>query len=231
MIHVRFIATILIALAPYQIKAASPSPKPPGANVEGQFAFTDVIRETTGHEVIPFDQSNPAQQNLLARLQVVAAKAAQSTKEEKITSRRANEVGNAMETRVLAALQAAGFTAHRPRTKSGHMQSSGYPDIAIESEPFCYLELKTFSPKTENSSQRTFYYSPSVDPKVTHDALHLLLAFEMEQVRDGNEITWVPIHYKIVSLHKLPVRLKVEYNQSNRGLYAPKQILAEDNVN
>lgn len=110
------------------------------------------------------------------------------------------------------------------------MQSAGYPDIAIEAEPFCYLELKTFSPKTASSSQRTFYYSPSTETKVIHDALHLLLAFEMERVRDGNETQWVPIRYKIVSLHSLPVRLKVEYNQSNRGLYSSERILADEDL-
>jgi hypothetical protein len=77
------------------------------------------------------------------------------------------------------------------------------------------------------TTQRTFYYSPSTATKVTRDALHLLLAFEIEQRTENGRPLWVPAGFKLVSLHNLQVKLKIEYNQGNRSLYDPEGILAE----
>jgi hypothetical protein len=83
----------------------------------------------------------------------------------------------------------------------------------------CYLELKTYSADTANTTQRSFYFSPSENPKVTHDALHLLLAYELEQSTNGNRPTFRPVRWKLITLQDLEVDLKFEFNQSNRGLY------------
>jgi hypothetical protein len=50
------------------------------------------------------------------------------------------------------------------------------------------------------------------------------------QEKRGDTMVWVPVHFRLVSLHNLKVRLKVEYNQSNRSLYAPENMLAEGDV-
>ncbi len=209
--------------------AADPARTPPGAEAEGDYPFAEVIRRTTGQEVIAFDATNPAHAALLTKLKTAAAAAAISAREAKIVSARANEVGNALEAHVFQALKAAGLTAERPRTATGRGQAAGYPDVALESEPPCYLELKTYNVRTANSTQRTFYYSPAPETKVTRTALHLLLAYEFEQQNDGGQTIWVPVHFKLVSLHDLTVRLKVEYNQSNRGLLAD-MLLADEPV-
>ncbi|HSH16621.1 MAG TPA: hypothetical protein VLD18_11340 [Verrucomicrobiae bacterium] len=210
--------------------AAEPARTPPGAEAEGDYPFAEVIRRTTGQEVIAFDAANPAHAALLEKLKTAAAAAAESARKAKIVSARANEVGNAIEAHVFQALNAAGLTAQRPRTATGRGQAAGYPDVAIESDPPCYLELKTYNARTANSTQHTFYYSPATETKVTRAALHLLLAYEFEQQTDGGQTIWVPVHFKLVSLHDLTVQLKVEYNQSNRGLYAPEKLLADEPV-
>lgn len=208
--------------------AAGPISKPvPGSEEEHDYSFSTVIRETTGNRVVAFDPENALHTNLLGRIKVAAIAAARSARKSGIATSRPNEAGNAMENYVLQALRSSGLDAHRPTTRSGRKQAAGYPDVEIDSTPICYLELKTFSSRTATSSQRTFYFSPSTDSKITHDGLHLLLAFEMKRIPAGDHSNWVPTQFKIISLHNLTVHLKVEYNQSNRGLYTPDQILAE----
>lgn len=203
---------------------------PPGAEAEGEYAFSEVIKRTTGQEVIAFDATNTTHKALLDRLHAAAAAAARDARAARIVTARANEAGNAIEKHVLSALNAAGLKAQRPRTSEGRALAAGYPDVALDSEPPCYLELKTYSARTANSSQRTFYYSPSQEAKVTRPALHLLLAFEMEPRAEGGITVWLPVRFRVVSLHDLRVQLKVEYNQSNRGLYATEKLLVDEAV-
>lgn len=203
---------------------------PPGAEAERDYPFAEVIKRTTGHEVLAFDRARAEHAALLERLKAAAAGASREARASGIVSARANEAGNAMEARVLKALNEAGLKADRPRTSSGQSLAAGYPDVAIESDPPCYLELKTYSARTADSTQRSFYYSPAEKTKVTRTALHLLLAFEMEPRTEAGSTVWVPVRFRLVSLHDLQVRLKVEYNQGNRGLYAPEKLLAEERV-
>lgn len=126
-------------------------------------------------------------------------------------------MGNAVEPLVIAALESAGFAADRPTAVSGKQRSAGYPDLeASRAGCFFYFEIKTYNPRTENSTQRTFYLSPSDDPKVTHAAFHLLIAFAIEPSEDGK---YYAKSAQLVDLNDLPVKLKIEYNASNRDLY------------
>ncbi len=218
------------ALVMTRLVAADFGSGPPGSELEGEFLFADVIKRTTGQEIIAFDSTNATHAALLKRLTEAAAVASRAARAANIASARANEVGNAIEAHVLDALNSTGLKAHRPRTTAGRTQAAGYPDVEIDSEPPCYLELKTYNARTAESSQRTFYYSPSRETKVTRPALHLLLAFEIEQRADGNHVVWAPVRFRLVSLHDLRVQLKVEYNQSNRGLYAAERLLADEPV-
>jgi hypothetical protein len=54
---------------------------------------------------------------------------------------------------------------------------------------------------------------------VTRDAVHLLLAFELEKQEQDGKPVFVPVHWKLLTLEDLEVDLKFEFNQSNRGLY------------
>ena len=146
---------------------------------------------------------------------------------------RANEAGNHMEAFVKAALNDAGLAAHTPLTTAGKAQEAGYPDVEILGDPPCYLELKTYSATTANTTQRSFYFSPSANPKVTHDAPHLLLGYQLERTERDGRTAFVPVHWKLISLQDLEVDLKFEFNQSNRGLYgkeAAKALLGEQEL-
>lgn len=192
--------------------------------------FKEVIMATTHHRVLDFDTNNAAHRALFKKISSAANNALTNARSAGLFSARANEAGNHMESFVKAALQTAGLQARTPVTTEGDAQTVGYPDVEIIGELPCYLELKTYSASTVNTTQRSFYYSPSAKPKVTHDALHLLLAYELERTERGGRTTFLPRRWKLVTLENLEVDLKFEFNQSNRGLYgkeASQSILGE----
>lgn len=192
--------------------------------------FKDVIHATTQHCILDFDTNSVAHRALFQKLSAAAAHAASKARTAGLFSARPNEAGNHMEVFVRAALQATGLTARTPVTTRGASQTTGYPDVEIISDPPCYLELKTYNANTVNTTQRSFYYSPSEHPKVTRDALHLLLAYELEKTTRDGQPAFIPIHWKLITLQDLEVDLKFEFNQSNRGLYgkdAGPAVLAE----
>lgn len=150
-------------------------------------------------------------------LEAAAVEALQAINQNGVTAKRVNEVGNAVEPYVIDALRKFGFEADIPITRSGRHQSSGYPDVeAIRGNRHFYIEVKTYNPKNEDTSQRSFYLSPSEDPKVTTTAFHILIAFAMEpdtaQIYRARKV-------KLLDLFELPLNLKMEFNASNRDLY------------
>lgn len=192
-----------------------------------RIAFKDVIFATTKHRIIDFDTNNPTHVALHQKLITAARAAAKKAQTNGLFAARANEAGNQMEEFVRAALQEAGLRARVPTTTTGSTQVTGYPDIEIAGNPPCYLELKTYNAATANSTQRSFYYSPSEHPKVTHDALHLLLAYQLQREDRNGKTAFIPVHWKLITLDQLEVDLKFEFNQSNRGLYGPEAHTAQ----
>lgn len=195
--------------------------------------FKDVILATTRQRVLDFDTNNAAHLALHRKISAAATAAAAKARATGLFAARANEAGNQMEDFVRAALAEAGLAARVPRTVAGEAQAVGYPDVEIPGDPHCYLELKTYSAATANTTQRSFYYSPSVNPKVTRDALHLLLAFELERTGRAGKTAFLPAHWKLITLQDLEVDLKFEFNQSNRGLYGQegaKALLGEGDL-
>ena len=186
-----------------------------------QIPFKEVIEATTHHRVLDFDTNNPAHLELRARLLKAAALAGERAVKDGLFAARPNEAGNHIEPFVRAALRDVGLDARVPVNTEGNAQSTGYPDIEITGATPCYLELKTYNISTVNTTQRTFYYSPSEHPKVTRDALHFLLAYQLERTTRDGKTDFVPVHWKLVTLQDLAVDLKYEFNQSNRGLYGP----------
>ncbi len=192
------------------------------AKATRKIPFRTVIEATTGHRVLAFDTNNAAHGALRSKILRAAQLAGERAASNGLTSVRANEAGNHLEPFVRAALVEAGLEARIPKTTAGRAQAAGYPDIEITGTVPCYIELKTYSATTVNTTQRSFYYSPSETPKVTRDALHLLLGFEMERRDNAGRTIFAPAHWKLVTLDSLEVDLKFEFNQSNRGLYGDR---------
>ena len=189
--------------------------------------FQTVIQELYGKEVLKFDHKNESNQRVLDKLDRAMISVLHEIQENPIVRPRPNEVGNDMEEPVIAALNKVNLQARAPEAKSGKGKSTGYPDIIANTEiGDIFLEVKTYNKRNETTTFRSFYLSPSTDPKVHTDACHLLLGFEMEN--SGNE--YRPVSFKIVDLYGLECSLKSEYNSDNRRLYERRRILKTGNL-
>jgi hypothetical protein len=73
------------------------------------------------------------------------------------------------------------------------------------------------------SSFRTFYFEPKVATnKVRDDAVHLILGFEHEPRKAGH---WNFTRWDLVDLSQFKVKLKAEFQGSNRDMYRPEAIV------
>lgn len=146
---------------------------------------------------------------------------------------RPNEVGNDIEPFVKDALKTIGYRADAPKTKSGGKKSAGYPDIEFVDEfgRTNYLECKTYNIENVNTTQRSFYLSPSEDFKITNDAHHFVVSFEIFVTSaQGKQNVYKCHSWKILSVEGLPVDVKYEFNSDNARLYAKDLVLAEGKV-
>lgn len=140
--------------------------------------------------------------------------------------RRINEGSRFFEEGLLKGLEnTPGISCGIPPTREGAAQRSGYPDLRITDEAtgdVYYLDPKLMERGSETSSLRTFYFEPKDNTlKITEDATHLLLGIE----HDGNDGGWQFLGYRLVDLSGLKVRLKAEFQASNRDLYREPSVL------
>lgn len=140
--------------------------------------------------------------------------------------RRINEGSRFFEDGLMAGLgKVEGITCGIPHTRAGVAQRSGYPDLVITDEAtgdVYYLDPKLMERGSVNSTLRTFYFEPKdTTLKITDDATHLLVGIE----HDGNEGKWQFLGYRLVDLSGLKVRLKAEFQASNRDLYDEASVL------
>ena len=142
--------------------------------------------------------------------------------------RRINEGSRYFEDGLLEGLDAMeGMACVIPQTRDGDAQRSGYPDLEVtdlKSGDVYYLDPKLMERGSVDSSLRTFYFEPKDGTlKITADAAHLLLGIE----HDGNDGEWKFLGYRLVDLSELKVKLKAEFQASNRGVYSGRSVLEE----
>lgn len=178
--------------------------------------FEVVIKALCGKEVVPFNRDHEQSSSELKQIIDAMRSASWAVRRKPIRRPRPNEVGNDMEPFVVDALRAEGLDATYPRTVAGKGKTTGYPDVRLVTpERVYYIEVKTYAAANHNTTQRSFYLSPSTDHKVGDDACHLLVGFEME--RDGD--TFVPNAFRLVDLYGLECDMKAEFQSDNRRLY------------
>ncbi|MGZ8363414.1 MAG: hypothetical protein ACXW3D_05980 [Caulobacteraceae bacterium] len=196
--------------------------------------FNVVIKTLADHEVIPIDRECEQDRLLIESLTRAAHIVGESVRVKPICRPRPNEVGNDIETYILAALAEVGLTGSRPTSKLGLGQAVGYPDILITdaSGRHTYLEAKIYSAKTADSSMRSFYLSPSDRFKVSNDGRHLLMAFEMVRtpIAGGELSEFRAKAFKLVDLYELVCDVKQEFQSDNRRLYLEAAMLAHGPV-
>lgn len=191
--------------------------------------FSVVVRSLADQNILRMDMGSAEDRALLETLERAIAICAAELKREPIKRPRPNEVGNDVERYVKNALGVVGYRVEQPRSKSGRAKAAGYPDILFYdvSDRPTYLECKIFSDDTKETTMRSFYLSPSDDFKVSMDARHLLLSFEMVRtpIADSNLSSFQPVGFKLVDLFALDCDMKHEFNADNRRLYDAKLVL------
>ena len=245
-----FRVVYLLALSLLLVSRASaqdPSPAPPttadsaaatfipwllqGKEELNQMPLADVVFYATGKKIIALDPQNEVDQRVLALLRTTLDEVLKtmSAPDSPIQSvARINEVSGPFENMLRERLNAAdGFTCDFPTIAGGKVQRSGYPDLRLVDEAtkrVYYIDPKLFAAKSRGSSFRTFYFEPKVATnKIRDDAVHLIIGIEHE----GREAAhWNFTRWDIVDLSKFKVRLKAEFQGSNRDMYRPEAIVA-----
>lgn len=193
--------------------------------------FPVIIEAITGCRVIRVDESEPADSDLLHRIDRAASMCVAALRTTPIRRPRPNEVGNDVEPFVRDALCRAGLRAQKPTCRGGRGKATGYPDVLIydSANRPTYLECKIYTAATRDTTMRSFYLSPSDSSKVTMDARHVLLAFEMTAgpVPDSRDSEYVPCAYTVADLHGLHCDVKYEFNADNHRLYAAGMVLRQ----
>lgn len=188
-----------------------------------RFAFPAVIEATTGHLVLSAEDPSPGLHIIKAAIEAAAEDLLplfRGPDSPLQGLRRINEASHYVEDSLRALLDAhPELSCAGPKTAEGKAQRSGYPDLRIEHEPsgtVVYLDPKVFAATNRASTLRTFYYEPKQkSSKINEDAVHYLLGF----AHDGQEGAWSFTGWDLVDLSNLEVRLKAEFQASNRDLY------------
>ncbi len=189
-----------------------------------------VIEALSGSTILPFDSKNEHDRVILEKLADVARLAGTRINAVGIKRNRPNEVGNDIEPFVKTALRELGYKSDTPLTKSGKRKSTGYPDIEFIDEfgRTNYMECKTFNIENIDTTQRSFYLSPSDDFKITKTAHHFCICYEIfVDGRSGNQNIYKCRKWKILSVEQLLVDVKYEFNSDNARLYSKDLLLAE----
>ena len=188
-----------------------------------EVALREVVAAATGRQVLDFEPDKIAA-DAAARDHVAGAaeklRGFLNGAESPVRGlRRINEASRHVEDRLVALLNGGGFTCGFPKTGAGDAQRSGYPDLRMvhtESGRVYYLDPKIYEASSESSTLRTFYYEPKeLTGKINDDACHLILGI----AHDGKDGAWQFSGWRLADLYEFRVRLKAEFQASNKELY------------
>jgi hypothetical protein len=201
------------------------------ANVELKgVPFGDVVFAATGKHVLPFNATNTPDRELLAKIAGALDRVLSELNQPDHAAqkeKRINEVSAHFEDSLRAELnRVPGFACEVPKTAAGKHQRAGYPDLRLADQAsgrVLYLDVKLFESKSRSSTLRTFYFEPKQQTnKVQDDAHHLLIGFEHIGKTDGH---WKFLGWDLVDLSRFKLRLKAEFQGSNRDLYQPNLVV------
>ena len=96
--------------------------------------------------------------------------------------------------------------------------------VDLASHKIFYLDPKLYAAGSRDSSFRTFYFEPKVATnKVRDDAVHLVVGFEHAA---RTNVRWKFTRWDLVDLSQFKVKLKAEFQGSNRDIYRPEAVIA-----
>lgn len=186
--------------------------------------FAEVVKATTGRRILAIDRKSEADQELLSKIGLAMDEVMQrmnQTNSVAQTQKRINEVSSHFEEEIKRLLNdTPGFSCDFPHLASGKIQRSGYPDLRLvdkKSGRIVYLDPKLYAQGSRSSSFRTFYFEPKTDTnKILDDAYHLIVGFEHDGRKSGQ---WKFLNWELIDLSQFKVKLKAEFQGSNRDLY------------
>ncbi|MGJ8639371.1 MAG: hypothetical protein ACSHYA_08250 [Opitutaceae bacterium] len=187
-------------------------------------AFRDVVEAVSDCKLLPIDQSDAIDREMLKAVEqaldrVFEELAASSHSIHAVG--RVNEISRHLENTLLSELDSVdGYQCAIPVNASGELQRSGYPDLRLLHEAsgrIFYLDPKVYKQGSESSSFRTFYFEPKRETnKILDDATHLIVGIAHGGKVDGQ---WKLNSWQLIDLYNFRVRLKAEFQASNRDLY------------
>ena len=190
--------------------------------------FSEVIEAATGKKIFPFDPKDADDQRVVAGISAAMDRVlGQMNADEKIKSiRRINEVSSHFENLMQKTLNAApDFSCDFPKTQSGRVLRSGYPDLRLVDKKtgrIFYLDPKLYERGSRESSFRTFYFEPRQETnKVNDDAHHFIVGIE----HDRDESGWKFLRWELIDLAHFRVHLKAEFEGSNRDMYRAEAVV------
>lgn len=195
-------------------------------------SFAEVILDSTGRRVIPADRNNEVDQRVIRGISSACdetMKRLNAADHPIQRIARINEVSSHFEDTLRNLLNATpGLACEFPPTADGKVQRSGYPDLRVvdvATNRVFYLDPKLYAAGSRDSSFRTFYFEPKISTnKVREDAVHFIVGFEHEpREKVGG---WKFSHWELVDLANFRVKLKAEFEGSNRDMYRPEAIVA-----
>jgi len=153
--------------------------------------FSEVIFDTTGKKVLPFDAHNAVDQRVSKAISVACDQARKRLNAPDSAIQnvdRVNEVSSHFEDALRDLLSSnTDLRCDFPLTAEGKVQRSGYPDLRIidlESKRVFYLDPKLYAKGSRDSSFRAFDFEPRKGTsKVRDDAVHFVVGFEHETLQ------------------------------------------------
>ncbi|MGJ8723786.1 MAG: hypothetical protein ACSHYB_04450 [Roseibacillus sp.] len=203
-----------------------PAPTPSKTLPSGAAPFWQVIEEASGNKVLPLDSVCESVLDAIGQAADATLEKLNSPTSPIVGLRRINEASRHFEDSLLILLDARpDLRCQIPLTREGKAQRSGYPDLVITHIPTgrtYYLDPKLYEASSQTSSLRTFYYTPRYETsKILKSGHHLLIGF----AHDGKDGQWTFQSWRLVDLSKTHLKLKSEYNSSNKDLYQEENIV------
>lgn len=195
-------------------------------------AFREVVRAVSNCEVLSVDQTAVVDSAMVKVIETALNRIFDrlALSENSIHAvGRVNEISRHVEDALLDELNAVdGYTCSIPLNATGKLQRSGYPDLRLVHEAsgrVFYLDPKVYKAGSEQSSFRTFYFEPQRETnKILESASHLIVGIAHSGKVEGH---WQFKSWQLVDLYDFEVRLKAEFQASNRDLYQVEAQLSQ----
>jgi hypothetical protein len=194
--------------------------------------FSEVIFDATGKRMLAFNPKEETDSRVLKQISAVLDEVVTRLNAPDSViqgTARINEVSSHFEDLMRELLnKVPGLSCDFPKTATGATQRSGYPDLELidqQSHRVFYLDPKLYAAGSRDSSFRTFYFEPKVATnKVREDAVHFIVGFEHE--KPAADRHWKFTRWDLVDLSHFQVKLKAEFQGSNRDMYRREAIVA-----